>query len=115
LGRSPPPGSELSASRATHRARTAIPVVLTLCLLVILFLGTRPTFTLPDLANGDSADYVFGAASLLRDQYIVDWDGELPRVPKYAPGFPALLAPAVALGGIQSAIWVPYLGVFVLG
>jgi hypothetical protein len=58
---------------------------------------------------------VFGAASLLRDQYIVDWDGELPRVPKYAPGFPALLAPAVALGGIQSAIWVPYLGVFVLG
>jgi hypothetical protein len=80
-------------------------------LVMIAFTVLVRPFTGPGLLAGDirpdSYDYAYGAAALLHGSYIVDWDGE-PRVPRYPPGFSVLLMPAVALGGVHAAVWVPY-------
>src|SRR5262249_50272344 len=62
----------------------------------------------------DSFDYAFGAVSLLHGQYVVDWDGT-PHIPRYPPGFSLILAPAVAVGGVAAANWVPYAAAIVVG
>ncbi|MBV9358986.1 MAG: hypothetical protein JO023_26050 [Chloroflexi bacterium] len=51
---------------------------------------------------GDTYDYAYGAAALLRGSYLVDWNAS-PHMPRYPPGFSVLLMPAVALGGVQAA------------
>jgi hypothetical protein len=91
-------------------------------LLVVLLLAAFAALVRPEIVPGDipggvapdSYDYAYGAQSLLRGQYVVDWDGSL-GVPHYPPGFSFLLVPAVALGGIEAAVWVSYAAAFVLG
>jgi hypothetical protein len=61
----------------------------------------------------DSPDYAYGALALLHGHYTVSWDG-LARVPRYSPGFPLLLVPAVALGGVAAAVWVSWLALIAL-
>jgi hypothetical protein len=99
---------------AHPRGRAVIPVVLTLVLLAIFFVGARPTFTWRDIDTEDAADYAFAAVSLLQGQFVVSWTG-VTRETNFTPGFPALLVPAVALGGIDAAAWVPYLSALFLG
>jgi hypothetical protein len=62
----------------------------------------------------DAADYAHLAQSLLHGSFVVDYDGP-PRVPRYTPGFSVLLAPAVALGGVESSVWIGFLSALALG
>jgi hypothetical protein len=76
----------------------------------------RPPVT-PGQVRGplpDSRDYAYGAEALLSGRYVVSWDGT-PDVPRYPPGFSVLLLPAVALGGVASAVWIPFLAALALG
>lgn len=89
--------------------RAVASATLVVVLLAIFALAAWPTVT-PGQVRGprpDSFDYAYGAVALLDGRYVVDWDGA-PRVPRYTPGFSLLLTPAVAAGGVESAIWVPY-------
>jgi hypothetical protein len=70
--------------------------------------GSIPGFT------PDSPDYLYGAVSILKGHYLVDWNGPA-HVPRYTPTFSLMLAPAVALGGTAAAVWVPYLSALALG
>ncbi|HZT06773.1 MAG TPA: hypothetical protein VFC51_07055 [Chloroflexota bacterium] len=62
----------------------------------------------------DSRDYAFAAEGLLHGAYEVSWDGP-SHVPRYSPGFSILLIPAVAVGGISGAVWVPFASALLLG
>src|ERR1700694_2828867 len=74
-----------------------------------------PTITPGLLPGGDAEEYAHLSQSLLHGSYLVDYDGGPPRLTRYTPGFSILLMPAVAFGGLESALWVPYLSALVLG
>lgn len=61
----------------------------------------------------DSLEYAHGAIALLRGHYPGEWDGPAWR-PHYPPGFSLLLVPAVAIGGLNGAGWVPWISALVL-
>lgn len=89
------------------------PLVITLALLAVFgFLSLPGPY---GFVQFDSFDYAYGALALLHGTYLVEWPGMAAHIPRYAPGFSLLLAPAVALGGIQAAVWVPYLCALALG
>jgi hypothetical protein len=91
-------------------------VLCAVALLVVFALVARPII-IPGQVQGprpDSLDYAYGAASLLRGRYVADWDG-VPHTPRYPPGFSILLTPAVALAGVEGAVWVPYIAGVLLG
>ncbi len=67
-----------------------------------------------EIPGGDAVEYVHVAAALLHGTHLVDYDGP-PRPTRYTPGFPLMLAPAVAVGGLEAAVWVSYLAALVLG
>jgi len=93
-------------------------LALTAAVIAFFAVLTRPQVTAGPLPGGvepDSYDYAYGAQSLLGGRYVVDWDGGAPRVPRYPPGFSILLVPAVRLGGVNAAVWVPYLMALLLG
>jgi hypothetical protein len=101
----------------------AVLLALTLGLLAVYAVRTRPGTLAVDsiLQPGnipgpapDSGDYAYGALALLHGRYVVDWDGP-PRVPRYSPGFPILLLPAVATGGVGAADRVPAAAGLLLG
>jgi hypothetical protein len=73
-----------------------------------------PTITPGLLPGSDAQEYAHLSQSLLHGSYLVDYDGP-PRLTRYTPGFSILLMPAVALGGMESGVWVPYLSALVLG
>jgi 4-amino-4-deoxy-L-arabinose transferase-like glycosyltransferase len=91
--------------------------------LLVLFLGGFAIVARPQIVAGhvpgaspDCLDYAYGAQALLHGSYVVQWlvppsaatvgvDG-LAHIPQYPPGYPILLVPAVALGGIAAAVWV---------
>jgi len=62
----------------------------------------------------DGYDYAYGAQSLLRGSYEVTWDGTR-RPPMYPPGTSILLAPSVAVGGVEASVWTVYVLALVLG
>ncbi len=102
----------------TLRPELAPSIVLTAAVIAFFAVLTRPQVAAGPLPGGvvpDSYDYAYGAQSLLGGRYVVDWDGGAPRVPRYPPGFSVLLVPAVALGGVNAAVWVPYLMALLLG
>src|SRR5688500_17702547 len=90
--------------------------VVTGVLLVAFAVFAWPVIT-PGIVPGahpDSYDYAYGALALLQGEYVVAWDGP-PRLPIYPPGFSVLLMPAVALGGVEASVWVPFLAGLALG
>jgi len=91
--------------------------------LTLWLLGTTLFVARPMIAPGrvpgpapDSPDYAYGAAALLAGRYEVEWPGQggERHVPRYSPGFSIMLMPAVALGGVAAAAWVPYLALAAL-
>lgn len=66
----------------------------------------------------DASEYAYGALALLHGAYTVNYPrgilGGVPHVPRFTPGLAALLAPAVALGGVEAAVWAPYLAALAL-
>jgi hypothetical protein len=101
----------------------ALSVAVTLALLAVDAVRTRPgtlavdSIIQPGNIPGpapDSGDYAYGARALLHGQYVVDWDGP-PHIPRYAPGFPILLMPAVATGGVGTTDRVPAAAGLLLG
>lgn len=92
-----------------HSLAAAASLLMVGILIAVFAVGAFPDVT-PGVVPGyapDSQDYAYGAEALLRGTYIVDWDG-VPHVPRYTPGYSALLVPAVALGGVGAAVLVPY-------
>lgn len=101
--------------RAGRGIGAAVPLFVALWVLASFVQALRPTLE-PGLIPGPkppSHDYAYGAKALLGGSYVVDWKGEA-YVPRYGPGFPVLLMPAVALGGVEAAVIVPYLAAVVL-
>lgn len=96
-------------------ARAAVMLVVAIEL-VIFALGTWPHPTKGDLPGytPDTPEYVAGAEALLNGHYVLQRDGST-YIPRYTPGFAALLMPAVALGGPEVAVWVPFLAALVTG
>lgn len=93
--------------------RRRLPPLILVALMLLLFTRfTWPGRYAPVLP--DSMDYQYAAVSLLHGGYTVDWDGAA-RVPRYTPGFPVLLTPAVAIGGPDAVAWVPYIMALGLG
>lgn len=62
----------------------------------------------------DGSEYAHLAQSLLHGSVLVDYDSP-PRLTRYTPGFSILLMPAVALGGLEAAVWVPFIAALALG
>ena len=93
-------------------SRRLPPLILVALLLLVFTRFTWPGRYPPVLP--DSMDYQYGAVSLLHGGYSVDWDGSA-RVPRYTPGFPLLLTPAIAIGGPDAVAWVPYVMALGLG
>lgn len=93
----------------THRANLAA-LTLTTLLIGLLAIGTLPHPVASRVPGPlpDAPDYAYGALALLHGRYTVSWDGPA-RTPRYSPGFPLLLIPAVALGGVAAAVWVAWL------
>lgn len=106
----------LRRARFTDR-RTQVSMCVTALLLAVFALLTWPVIS-PGILTGDikpdSYDYAYGALALLHGRYLVDWSGTL-QVPRYPPGFSILLAPAVALGGVESAVWMSFGAALLLG
>src|SRR5215831_13357440 len=90
--------------------RTRIsPGLLLIALGVVIFAAmARPVIAPGYLPGGDADEYVHLAKSLLHGSVLVDYDGLL-RLTRYTPGFSIILVPAVALGGLEAAVWVCYL------
>ena len=102
------------AAQSTNSSRFG----LVLALLIVLAYGL---LALPKIEPGsipgpkpDTPDYVHLAQALLHGSVLVDYDGP-PHLTRYSLGFPILLMPAVALGGLEATVWVPYLAALVLG
>lgn len=93
-------------------------VILTLFMLAMFAIATWPEPVAPGHVAGevkpDGYDYAYGDRSLLQGSYIVTWDGTT-RPAIYPPGMSVLLMPAVAIGGVESAIWIVYLMYLALG
>jgi hypothetical protein len=53
----------------------------------------------------DAWDYAYGAKALLHGSYTVEWDGT-SRLSNYTPGTSFLMAPLVALGGVDAATYL---------
>jgi hypothetical protein len=86
-------------------------------LLTVVLLATFAMATGPGrfgVEVPDSLEYLQGAVALLQGGYVVNWDG-VPHVPRYSPGFALTLAPAIVVGGVEAAPWVPYLFGLALG
>ncbi len=62
----------------------------------------------------DAPSYAYMAAGLTHGTLLVDYDGP-PHLTRYTPGFALMLVPAVALGGVEAAVWVPYVLAVLLG
>ena len=102
--------SDIASGALVGRSLSAVASFCVIGLLLVTFaIGAFPA-VVPGLVPGyapDSEDYAYGAVALLQGRYVVDWDG-IPHVPRYTPGYSALLAPAVAFGGVDAAVFVPY-------
>jgi 4-amino-4-deoxy-L-arabinose transferase-like glycosyltransferase len=70
---------------------------------------------MPENVATDASDYAHLAEALLHGSVIVDYDGGPPRFSRYTPGFSVLLMPAVAIGGLESAVWVCFAATLALG
>lgn len=86
---------------------------MTLVFLAGFGLAAGPSRHVP--VDSDTYDYAYGALALLHGSYEAEWPGVSLHIPRYSPGFALMLTPAVALGGVQSAGWVPYLCGLLLG
>lgn len=98
------------ASRVLRSVPTVLVALATGCILAVYLGSMRPEIR-PGAVPGplpSSHDYAYGAQALLSGRYVVDWSGTA-YVPRYPPGFPLLLLPAVAIGGVEAAVMVPYL------
>jgi hypothetical protein len=91
-------------------------LMLAFCLVTLFAFVALPKIT-PGYVPGpspDSQDYAHLAAAILHGGFLVDYDGP-PHLTRYTPGFPILLAPIVAIGGLESAVIVSYVAALVLG
>jgi hypothetical protein len=96
--------------------RGRVGIALGMVMLIVFAVLARPT-AVPGRIPGptpDAPDYAYMAAALLHGSYLVDYDGSL-HATRYTPGFPVLLMPAVALGGVEAAVWVPFICALALG
>lgn len=95
--------------------RGAFGLVLAGLVLVFFASSALPVVKRGEIPGPDDArEYAYLSAALLHGSYLVDYDGP-PRPARYTPGFPILLLPAIAVGGLESSIWVPYLSALLLG
>jgi hypothetical protein len=83
-------------------------------LLGLFAVGLRPEIQSGHIPGDDAQEYVHLAAALLHGAVLVDYDGP-PRLTRYTIGFPLLLAPAIAFGGLEAAAWVSYIAALLLG
>ncbi|MBI4492602.1 MAG: hypothetical protein HY690_07405 [Chloroflexi bacterium] len=95
-------------SAARSRLHSVLPAVLVAALLAIYAVAARPIELPPgEVPGADGANYAYGALSLLQGQYLVERRG-VPQMPRQSPGLSILLMPFVALGGVDSAVWLSY-------
>lgn len=102
-----------SANRVALAVSASLALVLVSTFAVVIAWTISPTQALEQF-HPDSKEYAHAAVALTRGQYAVEWDGT-KRLPVYPPGFPALLAPAVAIGGVEASVWVPFSAYVLLG
>ncbi len=107
-------------------SRAVFAVAAFLLCLVVFGVVERPHVA-PGTVPGDvpdALDYAYGAAALLHGSYTVQWIGppsmgaadsnRVAHIPRYPPGYSALLLPAVALGGVTAAVWTNFLSALLL-
>jgi 4-amino-4-deoxy-L-arabinose transferase-like glycosyltransferase len=90
-------------------SRHFVALTVTLALLIVFSRGVLPV-GLPDSGLHPLPDallYAQGAQSILQGHYTATYQGVV-QTPRYTPGFSLLLAPAVAVGGLDAAVWVAY-------
>jgi hypothetical protein len=90
-------------------------LVLAGLVLLVYAIASWPHIQPGVLPGGDAEEYAHLAESLLHGSFVVDYDGGPPRLTRFTPGFSAMLTPAVALGGLESAVWVSYISALALG
>jgi hypothetical protein len=108
-------GKRLGLSGATGLTGRVPGAALFVGLLIVLAILARPRTT-PAGRLGpmpDAWDYTYGAEALLHGSYVVSWEGP-ERLSHYTPGMSLLVAPSVALGGVDAAVWTCWVAVLVL-
>jgi len=101
---------------ATGQSR-AIGVVLAGLLLVVFAIAAWPKIE-PGWIPGprpDAEEYAHLASALLHGTYLIDYPSGAVQPSRYSPGFPIMLAPSVAIGGLEAAVWTSYLAALALG
>ena len=107
------PGPPCAASTGVRlRVQVLAAPFLTLILLATFAVATGPGRF--GIEVPDSLEYSHGRRRLMQGTYVIDWDG-VPHVPRYTPGFAVMLIPAIVIGGVEAAPWVPYLFGLALG